>query len=109
MLNGFYIIILTGFVGPDHCTITCTHQHGDYRDFEDGPSDRLPVDTIFQCLTYEGDSYYAWFGYENQNLHNVYISLGADNVVTGIGPETVAEGQPERFRPGLHEYAMKLG
>ena len=67
----------------DNCDIDCVTAHGQYRDSRDGNWDAEPVEPILNCLSRDDDgSTRAWFGYNNKNPHNVYLSVGPDNRFT---------------------------
>ncbi|WP_040820589.1 hypothetical protein, partial [endosymbiont of Tevnia jerichonana] len=88
----------------------CVQDHGDYKDNEDGEGGTDPVTVRFHCVTHDSNSaLYAWFGYDNLNEHNVYLTLPADNEITTTATEAVVENKPTRFRPGVHDNIVRVG
>lgn len=64
--------------------------------------DNLPqsITPTLQCVRNMGDgSYWAYFGYNNNNNVGVYIPVGNKN---GFAPTPADRGQPKIFLPGSH-------
>lgn len=102
------------WVGPGLCTIPCETGQGEYRDVLDVDDDKredgemLPV---FHCVYSPNDdgNYTAYFGYDNQNSHNVKLAVGADNMFTSnrsANPESWKA--PSKFRPGFFDYVFSI-
>lgn len=98
----------TGFVGAANCDIPCAPGRGEYRDQDDGVAGTNPIHVFFNCATRDNNEYFLWFGYENTNKYNVYVTKDSDNQVTHPVRAEV-DGKPVRFRPGRHNYTMKIG
>lgn len=123
----------TSHVGQN-CKIKCVKANADYRDVRDGLWDNKPIKPVLTCLyKLKSGAIYAWFGYENKNAHNVYISAGPDNrfsrpdlvldpggqagfvrkankQVSGNLVPLVSEnlGQPTKFEPGKYDRIFKI-
>jgi len=64
--------------------------------------DNLPqtLTPTLQCVRNMGDgSYWAYFGYNNNNSVSVYVPLGSKNT---FAPNPIDRGQPKLFQPGNH-------
>ena len=82
-------------------------QQGEYGDSQDGPAGSFPVEPLFTCYTEETPGLYTvWFGYNNPNPHNVYISDEGENYV--YSPQTSVM-PPTQFAPGKIPYAFSIG
>ncbi|XP_071506024.1 uncharacterized protein [Diadema antillarum] len=94
----------TDYVGD--CTIRCIEGQGTYSDPNDGSGGRGVLRPFLQCVTpgNETDEGEAWFGYENDNWHNIYIPIGPANHFN----QEDFEGQPTKFKPGLHYSAVRV-
>jgi hypothetical protein len=65
-------------------------------------TDNLPqsLTPTLQCVRNMGDgSYWAYFGYNNNNSVSVYVPLGSKNK---FAPTPIDRGQPKLFLPGDH-------
>ena len=94
------------FVGPGHCTIPCADGHGDYADKFDGTGETEAIDVVFRCYTEESDgNYTAWFGYNNTNDHNVYITSSYENYIT---KSSTTVYPPTKFTQGWTAYALSV-
>jgi len=107
--------------------------NADYRDIRDGEWDNKTVKPIINCVAREPTGeFYAWFGYDNYNSHNVYVAVGPDNRFTpsdfvvrpggqsgfvqkanGKGPGKGSPldenlGQPTKFVPGKYDRVFKV-
>ena len=120
----------------ERCDIYCVTAHAQYRDKLDGDWGKYSVDPIINCVYRDGEGeMFAWFGYNNRNPHNVYLSVGPNNFfsrpyteivpgglagfvrkVTGLENaadslvplETENYGQPTKFSPGGHDKAFRV-
>ena len=97
-----------------HC-FSCMSGHGGYRDPDDGDGGSDILVPLLECVSPEvnGTGYIAWFGYRNENPHNVYLPIGPDNrfAVSSIVQGSVAGeslGQPTKFKPGNHTNVFSL-
>ena len=97
-----------GFVGAANCDIPCTPGHGEYSDWDDGTAGTSPIHVFFNCATRHNNTYFLWFGYENRNKYNVYVTKDSDNHIT-LPARAEVDEKPVRFYPGLHNYTMKIG
>lgn len=72
----------------------------------DGSGETEAIEVVFRCYTNDGDgSYTAWFGYNNANGHNVYVTDSNENYVSGGISSVVPSTQ---FRPGMTEYGLSV-
>jgi len=64
-------------------------------------TDSLPqsITPTLQCVTNNGGSFTAYFGYENNNSIDVYIPIADKNK---FAPTPIDRGQPKLFLPGTH-------
>lgn len=110
--------------------------HAQYRDKLDGDRGKYSVDPIVNCLYRDDEGeVFVWFGYNNRNPHNVYLSVGTDNffsrpyleIVPGglsgfarkisgsdnatnnlVPLATQNYGQPTKFVPGKHNKVFRV-
>ncbi|PIK55147.1 hypothetical protein BSL78_07877 [Apostichopus japonicus] len=96
----FCVECAVGYVGD--CSIRCTPGQGQYAlDPKDGGGGRAPLIPYLHCVVppADGNPGVAWYGYTNENDHNIYISTGGDNFFN-VEDDL---GQPTKFQPGRHE------
>ncbi|KAK3101710.1 hypothetical protein FSP39_005732 [Pinctada imbricata] len=96
------------FVGPGHCSIPCTYNQGSYGDRLDGSGGKEAIEPIFHCYTVNNNQYTAWFGYNNPNSHNVYITEEFENHIDVTGT-TLSVIPPTMFEPGQVNYTTAVG
>jgi len=61
---------------------------------------------MFRCYTEDEDGgYTAWFGYNNLNDHNVYITASRENYISGAMTTAMP---PTLFRPGTMQYGFSI-
>lgn len=98
--------MIVDFVGPGHCTIPCTNGQGEYADKNDGTGETEPIKPVFRCYTEESDgNYTAWFGYNNTNDHNVYLTSSYENYVSQSSSSVYP---PTKFTSGWTGYALSV-
>ncbi|KAL8620494.1 hypothetical protein ACOMHN_056886 [Nucella lapillus] len=110
----------TDYVGGGHCSIPCVENQGVHRQQGDNPdpsdtaSQLLPLRPAFRCYSLSGGGRVtAWFGHDNRNAFNVYVSAGSENRLGGeVEVVTTLKGSgtqpPSKFVPGLVHYAMSV-
>lgn len=97
-------------MGPSHCTIPCTKDHGTYKDVLDGDDGIEPLTPIISCVhEVSSNSYMVYMGYDNANPHNVYIAVGPDNMFSSGVQLPDDYRPPSKFKPGAHEVSFSVG
>ncbi|XP_072025320.1 uncharacterized protein [Amphiura filiformis] len=107
---------MTGFAGAGHCSVCCTVGQGNYKAPFDGEGGLEPLVPILECVSPQQNDtgYIAWFGYTNNNPHNIYLPIGPDNrfeIMSEIVSSSVAVedmGQPTKFGPGKHDNVFSI-
>ena len=75
-------------------------------DPNDGTDERFPVQPVFVCVEQDGDgNYIAWFGYENNNTNNIYLSGTGENTLIGANLSIPLT----KFEPRNVTYAFSVG
>lgn len=79
-------------------------------DVDDGVNIIAPIVPVFQCVEMLGvNSFQAWFGYNNPNPNNMYITAASENALYANGTVSTIYTSPTKFIIGYVEYAMVVG
>lgn len=97
------------YAGKDDCNIECNH--GGYADRYDGDNEHLsiPVIPMFNCYEVNADGRKTfWFGYNNTNKHNIYITSSHENF---LSKDVFINTSPKvtMFKPGIIHTAFSAG